>query len=226
MKLVSKAALLAVSVMGLSAPALADDADHGLGVSVGVTGGTNGLGVEAGYRFSSHFGVRANTGSYKYDKDFDSDDFDVSGKARLKSMGALLDIYPFGGSFRLSLGMRSNKNEFGGVGTPNSGATVEVGGDTYPASAVDTLVGGVKFKKSAPTATLGWGGKFKTGLHFGFELGVVAQGSPRLSAYSTGAINSNQTFQDSLRAQLDEWEDDTKDYKLWPVVQAHLSYSF
>jgi hypothetical protein len=226
MKLVSKAAVLAVSVVGLSTTAMADEANHGLGVSVGVTGGTNGLGVEAGYRFSNHLGVRANTGSYNYDKDFDSDDFDISGKAKLKSVGALLDIYPFGGSFRLSVGMRSNKNEFGGVGTPKSGTTVEVGGEDYPADAVDTLVGSARFKKNSPTATLGWGGKFKTGLHFGFELGVVAQGSPKLSAHSTGAINGNATFQQSLNDQLDEWEDDAKDYKLWPVIQAHLSYSF
>jgi hypothetical protein len=225
MKLVSKAALLAVSVMGLSAPALAEDGDHGLGVSVGVTGGTNGLGVEAGYRFSNHFGVRANTGNYNYDKDFDSNDFDITGKAKLKSVGALLDIYPFGGSFRLSVGMRSNKNEFGGDATPNA-ATVEVGGDTYTQDEVGVLTGGAKFKKNAPTVTIGWGGKFKTGLHFGFELGVVAQGSPKLSASSSGTLANNQVFKDSLADQLAEWEDDAKDYKLWPVIQAHLSYSF
>jgi hypothetical protein len=140
-------------------------------------------------------------------------------------VGALLDIYPFGGSFRLSVGMRSNKNEFGGEATPNT-ATVEVGDDTYTQDQVGTLTGDAKFKKNAPTVTIGWGGKFKTGLHFGFELGVVAQGSPKISASSDGTLASNPAFQQSLADQVDEWEHDSRKYKLWPVIQAHLSYSF
>jgi hypothetical protein len=219
------ASLMAVA-LGCAAPALADEGvDHGLGLSVGAIGGTNGLGLEVGYRLTNHFGVRANYASYNYSKSTDSGDFDIDGKARLKSSGLLLDVFPFGGSFRLSVGMRSNKNRFAGIATPTT-ATVDVGGDTYTASQVGTLTGEAGFKKNSPTATLGWGGKFKTGLHFGFEVGVVAQGSPKLSATSSGSLASNPTFQSSLNDQLAEWEDDSKDYKLWPVIQLHLSYRF
>jgi hypothetical protein len=219
-------AALALAASGVAMPVLAaDTANHGLGVSVGITGGTNGLGLEAGYRFTNYLGIRANSGNYTYNKSFDSNDFNIDGKAKLKSIGGLVDVYPFGGSFRVSVGMRSNKNQFGGVASPN-GTTVEVGDDTYPSAAVGDLTGSAKFKKNAPTATIGWGGNFKTGLHFGFEVGVVAQGSPNLSATSSGALANDPTFKQSLADQLSKWEDDSKDYKLWPVVQLNLVYRF
>jgi hypothetical protein len=225
MKRVVTSVVLALVIAGGASASLAADSDHGLGVSVGATGGTNGLGIEVAYRFTEHFGVRANTGDYSYDKSVDSGDFNIDGKAKLKSIGAVVDFYPLGGSFRISLGMRSDRNRFGGVASP-MGATVDVGGDTYTASQVGVLTGDAKFKRSAATATIGWGGTFKTGIHFGVDLGVVAQGSPKLSASSSGTLASDPIFQASLDEQLATWQDDVKDYKLWPVIQLHLAYRF
>jgi hypothetical protein len=229
MKRVSSAAVLVLAMLGVAAPALAEEgADHGLGLSAGVVGGTNGLGLEAGYRFSRHFGVRANSGDYKYDHSEVSDDFDVDGNIKLKSIGALLDIYPFGGSFRLSVGMRSNDTAFRADAVPTT-ATVEVGDDTYTQAEVGTLTGTVGFKKSAPMVALGWGGKFKTGLHFGIEVGVVVQGNPQINATSNGSLASDPLFRASLDDQLAEWQQDINDNKYskyWPVVQLHLMYRF
>ncbi len=216
--------VLMLAALGCSTAALAAD-DSGTGFSVGVTGGTLGLGLEAGYRFSDRLGVRANGDSYNYDKTVTSGDFDIDGKAKLKSIGVAVDFYPFGGSFRVSAGLRSNKNRFGGDATPNT-ASVEVGGDLYTQSEVGVLTGSARFKKTAPSLSVGWGGKFKTGVHFGVDLGVVAQGSPKLAASSNGSLASNPTFQASLDDQLAEWQSDVKDYKLWPIIQLHLAYRF
>jgi hypothetical protein len=198
MKRFSNAAVLVLAMLGVAAPALAEEsADHGLGLAAGVVVGTNGLGLEAG-------------------------------NIKLKSVGALLDIYPFGGSFRLSVGMRSNKNAFRADAVPTT-ATVEVGDDTYTQAEVGTLTGTVGFKKSAPMVSLGWGGKFKTGLHFGVEVGVVVQGNPQINASSDGTLATNPVFQQSLDDQLAEWRQDIKDNKYsryWPVVQLHLMYRF
>jgi hypothetical protein len=220
--------VLMLAVMACSAPALAADEDSGSGLSVGVTGGTLGLGLEAGYRFSDRLGVRASAVSYTHDEAVDSDGFDIDGKARLKSMGAALDFYPFGGSFRLSAGLRSNKNRFSGVASP-SGSTVEVGGDIYTDAQVGDLTGSARFKKTAPTLSVGWGGKFQSGLHFGIDLGVVLQGSPKLAASSNGTLAADPTFQDNLDDQLAEWQqdvDDEKYSKYWPIMQLHLAYRF
>jgi hypothetical protein len=216
--------VLMLAALGCSTTALADG-DAGTGFSVGVTGGTLGLGLEAGYRFNERLGVRANGDSYNYDKTTTSGDFDIDGKAKLKSFGVAVDFYPFGGSFRVSAGLRSNKNKFDGEGAPNA-ATVDVGGDTYTAAEVGVLTGSARFKKTVPSLTVGWGGKFNTGLHFGVDLGVMAQGTPKLAASSSGTLASNPTFQASLDDQLAEWQHDVKDYKLWPILQLHLAYRF
>jgi hypothetical protein len=221
----TRALALIAGLLCCSAPAMAADDEQGSGLSLGVTGGTNGLGVEAGYRFNSRVALRANAANYKYSKTVDSDDFDIDGDARLESVGGLVDFYPFGGSFRISAGMRSNKNRFGGIASP-IGNTVELGDDIYTAAEVGNLTGTVKFKKTAPTATLGWGGKFTKGLHFGFELGVVAQGSAQLAASSSGTLANDPAFQADLDDKLTEWEEDAKDYKLWPVIQLNLIYRF
>jgi hypothetical protein len=213
-----------LAALGCSSMALADD-DAGTGFSVGVTGGTLGLGLEAGYRFNERLGVRVNGDSYNYDKTTTSGDFDIDGKAKLKSFGVAVDFYPLGGSFRVSAGLRSNKNQFGGEGTPNAG-TVEVGDDTYTAAQVGVLAGSARFKKTVPSVTVGWGGKFKTGVHFGVDVGVVAQGTPKLAASSSGTLASDPTFQASLDDQLAEWQHDVKDFKLWPILQLHLAYRF
>jgi len=220
--------VLMLAVMSCSVPAIAADEDSGSGLSVGVTGGTLGLGLEAGFRFSSRLGVRANAVSFNREKAVDSDGFDIDGKAKLKSLGANLDFYPFGGSFRLSAGLRSNKNRFSGVAS-SSGPTVELGGDIYTADQVGDLTGSASFRKTAPTLSLGWGGKFESGLHVGIDLGVVLQGSPKLAASSNGTLASDPTFQDNLDDQLAEWQqkvDDEKYSKYWPIMQLHVSYRF
>ncbi|HTQ37127.1 MAG TPA: hypothetical protein VMH77_08830 [Steroidobacteraceae bacterium] len=213
-----------LAMLVLPAAVLADDG-AGHGVSVGVLGGLNGLGVELGYRFNERFGLHGETGNYSYDQSADNSDFDIDGKIKLNSIGVLGDFYPFGGSFRISAGLRSNHNKFEGVATPASG-TVKVGDDTYTAAQVGTLTGDAKFKKASPTVTLGWAGKYKTGLEFGFDLGVVAQGSPKLNVTSNGTYANNATFQQDLDQKVAEWQDDVKDYKLWPVIQLHLLYRF
>lgn len=221
----SNAIVLMLVALGCSAPVLAADEDTGSGFSVGGTIGTLGPGLEAGYRFNSRLGVRASATSASGSESDTSGDFDIDGTAKLKSFGAAVDFYPFGGSFRMSVGLRSNKNRFGGEATPNT-ATVDVGGDTYTQAQVGVLTGSASFKKSSPTFTIGWGGKFRSGLHFGADLGVMAQGSPKLAATSSGTLAGDPTFQDSLDAQLAEWQDDVKDYKLWPIIQLHLLYRF
>ena len=211
-------------MLAVPAMSLAED-NPGHGVAVGVLGGTNGLGLELGFRFNDRFGMHAETGKYSNDHTVNNTDFNIDGKIRLKSVSLIGDYYPFAGSFRISAGLRSNNNEFGGAATPAS-STVQIGSHTYTAAQAGTLTGVANFKKTAPTVTLGWAGKNQKGLHFGLEVGVVSQGSPRLAVTSNGSLASNPTFQADLDQKVAQWQDDVKDYKLWPVLQAHLLYRF
>ena len=88
----------------------------------------------------------------------------------------------------------------------------------------------MNFKKFSPTLLLGWGGKLKGGLHFGIEAGLMLQGSPKASVRSQGSslegTGAYQQFLAELQQEVDEAEDDAKDFKAWPVIQFHLSYRF
>jgi hypothetical protein len=137
----------------------------------------------------------------------------------------MLDLYPFGGGFRLSAGLRNNKNRIDLAGTPTT--NVEIGEITYTPAQVGTLSGTVHTKKSAPTFSLGYGGKLAKGFTFGFELGVMMQGSPKIeNLTATGTLASNQAFQQQLALEEQRAEDDADDFKLWPVIQIGLAYRF
>ena len=217
-------AMLAAVALACSSAAFAADAEEGAHWRVGITGGTLGIGPELGYRFSSHLGLRANGGFFGYDKSDEEDDFDYDATLKLNSVGLMADIFPFGGSFRLSVGARSSRNEVTADLVPIG--TVDINGETYTAAEFGTGSGTVKWKKFAPTATLGWAGDFSKGLHVGLELGVMMQGSSRIDFTVTGPAANDADFMADLQQEIDDAEDDAKDYKLWPVVALTVSYSF
>lgn len=193
--------------------------------SVGVSGGTIGISPEVGYRFNRAVGVRVNGGFYSYSDDEEIDDIDYDGKLKLKSYGAMVDFYPFGGSFRLSAGLRSSKNRINLSAVPT--APVEIGDEEYSPAEIGRLDGAVRFKKTAPTLTLGYGGKLKPGFTVGFEAGVMFQGAPKMSlSASGGSLSSDPAFLEELENERAQAEDDASDFKVWPVLQLHFKYRF
>jgi hypothetical protein len=159
--------------------------------SVGVSGGTLGISPEIGYRFNKFGGLRANGGFFDYDRTEEIDDIDYDGTLKLNSVGVLADLYPFGGSFRISAGARSNDNRIDLVADEG---TVEIGDETYTQAEYGTIRGRVDFKSLAPTVTLGWGGKLKSGFTIGFEAGVMMQGSPRMAGIRRRVPVQQQRF--------------------------------
>jgi opacity protein-like surface antigen len=193
--------------------------------SVGVSGGTLGISPEVGYRFGSHGGLRLNGGFFNYDRSEEIDDIDYDGTLKLNSVGLMADLYPFGGSFRLSAGARSSSNRIDLEAVPTG--NVEIGNDVFTPAEVGMLRGRVDFKNFAPTVTLGWGGKLASGFTLGFEAGVMLQGSPDFSLEASGGTLSNDpTFLAELEEERAQAEEDAEDFKLWPVLQLHFTYRF
>jgi hypothetical protein len=215
-----RAAVVALLALG-AVPAMAAEGGQW---HVGVGGGTLGISPEVGYRFGSHAGVRVNGGFFDVDRDEEIDDIDYDASLKLNSMGVMADWYPFGGSFRLSAGARSNSNKLDLLATPTT--SQEIGDETYTPEQIGTLTGGVRFKDFAPALTLGWGGKFGKGFTVGFEAGVLFQGSPKLSLAANGGLLANDpTFLAELEKERREAEEDA-DFKLWPVLQLNFAWRF
>ena len=209
-------------VLAMSTSAIAQDTG---GVTVGVTGGTLGIGPEASYRFSKSVAVRGNLTFLNVDRSVDSDDIEYNGDLKLGSGGVMADFHPFGNGFRVSAGARINSNKVRLRATPT--ADVEVGDETYSPSEIGTLSGTVKANDFAPTLTVGWGGGLTKGLKVGVEAGAMFHGSPRVRNLSaSGSLASDPDFQASLRDESDEIEDDIDKYKIYPVVQLSIGYRF
>jgi len=209
--------------LGLAAsPAMAQDEG---GLSLGVTGGTLGIGPELGYRASRNFGARASATFLGISRDVESDDVNYNGDLDLQSFGAVIDLYPFGGGFRLSAGARISDNKVKLTATPTG--DVEIGDDSYTSAEVGTLTGRVEPKDFAPTLTIGWGGGLTRGVKFGADIGVMFQGTPKVTELNaSGSLANTPEFKESLARERAEIEDDIDGFKFYPVLQFSLGYRF
>jgi len=188
-------------------------------VNVGVTGGTLGIGPEVGYR-SGSIGVRGNATFLGLSRDVDSDDVNYDGKLKLRSYGAMVDVYVFGGGFRISPGLRISRNRVKLTATPTD--DVEIGDEIYTPAEVGSIIGEVRAKKLAPTLTVGWATS-GTGFYFGLDAGAMFQGSPRVTKlYTTGSAVSAA----DLLEERAEIEDDIDNFKVYPILQLGLGYRF
>jgi hypothetical protein len=171
--------------------------------------------------------VRANAAFLNFDHSEEIDDIDYDGELKLGSVGLVADWYPFGGSFRLSAGARSNSNKIDLLASPTAAQVYEIGDRQYSGAQIGVLTGDVKFKKFTPSLTLGWGGKLADGFTLGFEAGVLFQGSPKIDLAATGGLLANDpAFQAQVENERLQAEDDAEDFKFWPVLQLHLLYRF
>lgn len=194
-------------------------------MSVGITAGTLGIGPEIGYRFNETVGIRANAGLLSVSASVDDDDIEYDGDFDLRSVGLMLDVFPFGGGFRISGGARLNRNKVDLNATPTT--SVEIGNVTYTPAQVGTLSGRAEVKDFAPQLTIGYAGSLRKGLVFTLEGGVLFQGSVRLREFqSTGTAASNTAFRAELERERLNLQDEIDDYKLYPIAQIGLRYRF
>jgi hypothetical protein len=110
-------------------------------------------------------------------------------------------------------------------GTPTERVTI--GSRTYSPRAVGTLTGTTEFEDVAPYVGIGFGNavSVQAGLSFVFDLGVVIQ-SYDITLTADGPANLIPGFQEDLRREEDDVEDDLNRYKVYPVLAVGLAYRF
>ena len=212
--------------------ALAQDAE-GSGFRIGVTGGTLGIGPEAGYRFSETIGLRANATFLSVNATAESDELEFDGDLRLRSAGLMVDIHPFGGGFRLTPGLRLNGNRARAVALPNAGATYEIDGEEYTAAEIGTLTAETDINRVSPSLTIGYGGGLARGLVLGIEAGALFQGAVGIKPLVVTGVCANPASSPTctqlaadLESERQSVEEDISGYKVYPILQLSLSYRF
>lgn len=218
------------AAMMVAGSALAQSADGEGRVSLGVTAGTLGVGPEIGYRVNQHVGVRANSGFLGIDHSFTADGIDYRGHARLRSGGVIVDVYPFGGGFRLSGGARYNGNEARVRARP-TGST-QIGDRFYTPTEIGTITGYADVREFVPQLTLGYGGGLRKGVSFNIEAGALFQGAVRIRDFtSNGTLATDQTiagttYRTELGKQQRRLQDRADDYPVYPILQVGVKYRF
>lgn len=190
-------------------------------LTASVSAGSLGVGPELAYRLSDTIGIRGNASLLSVSHDFDSDDLTYDGKVKLRSAGVMLDVYPFGGGFRISGGARINGNKGRVIAAPTSAVTIN--GTSYTPAQIGTLRGKAEVKDFAPALTLGYGGGMGRGFAFGVEAGALFQGKVKMRNFtsSSGLVSAAD-----LEAERQSIQDDVDDYKLYPILQFSLGYRF
>jgi hypothetical protein len=216
-------------------------------VGVGVKVGLGGIGFDvAAPLIPGRLNIRGGAGFFSYTYNGTVDNEPISATLKLDNAEAMVDLFPFKGSFRLSAGTTVyNTTGLNGTVTVAAGSKITIGNDSYTSSATIPLTGTVAAgfgSKAVPRFTLGWGNMVAKNHHVRFEteFGVEIIGTPTVAwAYGGQAClnGSNGTcstpYQSissipgataDIAVQTSELQNDLNGVKVFPIFSFGLSY--
>lgn len=200
-------------------------------VSAGI--GTTGLSLQAskGLRPDLNARVGLNFLRYNHDSDVRGQDYDM--RLRGESLDALLDYFPNTSPFRITGGLTYNHTRIEADARARNGAYM-LNGQSYPAGAVGSLNGEVRWRPWAPYLGIGWGNAVTDNRAWALsgDLGVSFQGAPRVGLTGTCGANAASVaggctgLQTSVAAEQRALAEKVDHYKYFPVVRVSLSRQF
>jgi hypothetical protein len=215
-------------------------------VGAAVSVGTLGIGGQVATPLSQRTNLRAGGNFFSYGgATYNNDGIDYTGTLKLRSAAALLDWFPFGGSFRLSPGVQfySGLNASATLAVP-FGETFTLNHVSYASSSIVPVTGTAALTTNAvaPMFTFGWGNLVPRSEHghfsVPFELGFAYQGAPKVSVALVGKacdpsglncrdVTTDTGIQSNLAAQQKIVSDDIGQYfRFYPVVSIGFGYKF
>jgi hypothetical protein len=217
--------MLLVFVLFAYTAIAADQAKPGSGWAVDIKAGTLGIGADISRSIIPRvLNFRTGASFFPYSTDFDVKGINYNAEFKLGAVPIAVDVFPFKNWFRIGGGVLINLNEVTGTGKSVNG-TIDIGDTTYNLSDLVRVNGKVKFNRVAPYFGFGFNNPIKTKGHLGFfvDLGMIYHGSP--AAVITTA-QSLPGLQQDIDKQIQETNNDIKDFKIFPVIQMGLSYKF
>ncbi len=227
------AALTVLASYGSSATAQAET-QFAVGGSLGTPGGT----LEVQASFNDVFGVRGGYNYLTFGVDEDYDDLAYAGDLDMQTFGAFVDIHPFRNSFLLTGGAYLGAKELTGTAIPLQ--DVEVGDVVFTPTQVGQLDMTADIGDTAPFAGFGFDSTFQGDGPWGFKLiiGAMFTQSPSVTLRSVGGDRTVEGATDAQNAELEAMfqaellkearaiEQDAEDFKVFPVLQAGITFAF
>jgi len=137
-------------------------------------------------------------------------------KAKLLSIGGVLDLYPFKKGFRLSGGVYYNLNKAEGTGRPTR--SYSVGSTTYGPDRLGSLTASLEAgQQLSPYAGIGWGNAVgKSRVSFLIDIGALYIDRPVLEFTGEGLIAPTAEQGPQIQEDLDQ-------IRFYPVVALGLA---
>jgi hypothetical protein len=197
-----------------------------VGQDVGFTikTGSLGYGGDLAVGLNEYVGLRAGYMTGDLEMKTSLQNAKVKGAIECSSIPLSLDLFPAGGSFRITLAGIVNNNKITMRG--DSTEPIDLNGSSYW---IQSLDGAIKFDTLSPYAGIGYGNAIsKDGnFYFSLDLGVMFHGSPKATATAVSTSDAVQGALDSaLEAELVDLNKDLKQFTMWPVLEIGFSYRF
>ena len=214
----------------VTAAATAASAQTSERFAVGVVGGTTGVGVEGQFQATPRVNLRVAGDFFSFEEEFSTDDIDYDSDIEFNTISGFVDLHPFDNAFFVSGGVYAGERSVKVNATSQSNA--EIGNVVFTPAQIGTLTGEVDFGGSAPFLGLGFNNTFRTGGRIGFKavVGAAFGGDPEVRLARTGGAplptQIQAQFDQELRNEERELQEDAKDLKTFPVVQVGLTYRF
>ena len=196
-------------------------------VAVTAKASTLGLGADLSIHLASRINLRVSGQKFGYDRSatYDGVDYDVD--VELESFGAVVDLHPFKGAFRLTAGLFANGNGASSVARLDPSTTYEIGGSTFTGAEIGDLSASMDFDSMVPYVGIGWGNPFAKDrrIGFAFGLGVIRQGSPELSLTASNPL-LDPILDQEIATELQLIADDFEYLVYYPVVSTGLTFRF
>jgi hypothetical protein len=221
--------LIALTLMAAGAAATAGTAQAERRIAAGLSGGTTGASAEATVKLGGHLQVRGGYNYLEYGIEVGYEDIDYSGDLDLSTLGAFVDLRPFGNAFILTGGAFIGDKALNLIADPSS--TYEIGDQTFTSAQVGTLRLDAELEETAPFVGLGWDTTFQGDGAWGFKLiaGAMFTGSPSIDVYTVGGTRTpseDALLQQEIAEEEANLQDDVDGFEVFPVVQLGLTLAF
>jgi hypothetical protein len=185
--------------------------------AIGIKTGALGLGVEYTRNLSDRWAIRGGVNGSQVGFDGEESGINYQFDVVWDSLSIGVDLHPFKSPFRVSAGILRNDNGLNGESRPTSNVTI--GATSYTPAEVGVLTSTVGFKQTAPFLGLGWDWSRKK-RHFGmsFDMGVLDQGSPRVTLRGSGTLLGDPAFQQDIAAEEAQLRDSLSNLDLLPYL--------
>jgi len=186
---------------------------------------TLGIGPEAEIEVVPNFNFRLGLNTFKYSRNFRSNDINWNGKLKFFTVAGLFDYHPFGNNFFISAGPMYNGNKLNVSALPTQNTTIN--GTTYTVQELGSLDGQLKFHKVSPYVGFGYNSAFSNTdrLSFTAELGVLYQGNAHATVTATGTYTNNSRLLADVKSEAEKAAN--KNWiRFYPVISLGLKYRF